>query len=150
MAEISVVLLIKRSSRLCRSTLNRLLKLRHDQLLHRHECLGDTVHLFACSLSHHLSQLFGDDLPRDAVPVFEPSTLLRFRNGSEFLPILIDLLLVLTQNHQGDRFVELEVVILCAVHRCEPLPGYLEVCKHEISDRKSTRLNSSHVAISYA
>src|SRR5690625_3420528 len=56
--------------------------------------------------------------------------------------------------HAVDRLVEVDVA---AQHRAEReverMPGILEECRIVIGegvDRKSTRLNSSHVAISYA
>jgi hypothetical protein len=59
-------------------------------------------------IAQHLRQGRRKYSPRDAEPILEPTALLDFATGGQFLPVMVDLFLRLTRKLEGDCFVELE------------------------------------------
>ncbi len=69
-------------------------------------------------------------MPGDAKLVLEPTALLGLRDCGKPFPVVIDLLLRVTTDQKGNRFVERKLVFVRAVHRGEPLAPQHKVGKH--------------------
>src|SRR5215475_11693808 len=70
------------------------------ELLHLEEGARDALPLFLCSICKHLAHDSRCDLPRDAVLILQPTTLLGGRIGGKRTPAAVNLLLGIAQNQE--------------------------------------------------
>src|SRR5262245_19921091 len=73
--------------------------------------------------------MLGDDLPREAQPVLEPAADTLLATVRQMVPVVVDLLLVVARDHEGDGLAELEFG--SAIQRDEALAVDLEIHGHD-------------------
>src|SRR4029079_8713862 len=76
-------------------------------------------------IGHHLEHHSGDDLPRNAVAVFQPPARLRLSALEKRVPVAIDFRLILAIHYERNSVVER--IHLASSHRSERLAEQLEL-----------------------
>src|SRR5262249_32448370 len=122
------VLLWSRALRSWILSLVSALQRRDVELFHLQECSGHPLHYCGISVSDHLYERGRHHLPGQAESVLEPAARALFAAVTELVPEIIDLLLGLAVDLEGNRLTEFE--LRAAVQRHEFLSFELESDDH--------------------
>lgn len=86
------------------------------KFFHFEKRLGHSRQSLSVFILEHLVHCRGNNLPRDAIFIFQPAALLRLWICGKLSPVVINFLLRLAVHHERNGFIESKVVFKRAVH----------------------------------